>query len=129
MARTFITSEQKNARSQSHAVIVENPGKTVYLCGVTNRDADRKAVIDSFGAAARATFDRLRDGVESAGGTLADIVTMTVFLTDPRYGDEFVKIRAEYFEVDAYPASALVSVSHLADPKVLLEIQAIAVID
>lgn len=129
MAKSYITSERRNARSHSNAVIVENPTKTIYLCGVTNKDAEGNAVIESLEAAARATFDRLREGVESAGGTLADIVTMTVFLTDPRYGDEFVKIRSEYFEAGAYPASALVSVTHLAHPQVLLEIQAIAVVD
>ena len=62
------------------------------------------------------------------GGTLDDIVTMTVFLTEPRYGDEFVAIRAQYF-TQGFPGSALISVSALARPEMLVEVQAIAVLD
>jgi len=55
-------------------------------------------------------------------------VTMTVFITDIRYGDEFVRLRGEILKHD-FPASALISVSHLASPDALLEIQAIAAFD
>jgi enamine deaminase RidA (YjgF/YER057c/UK114 family) len=51
-----------------------------------------------------------------------------VFITDIRYGDEFVRLRAEILGRD-FPASALIGVSHLANPEALLEIQAIAVLD
>lgn len=41
-----------------------------------------------------------------AGGKLADIVTMTVFIVDARYSDRFVEIRKEVFPDAKYPASA-----------------------
>ena len=63
-----------------------------------------------------------------AGGKLNDITTMTVFITDARYGDEFIKIRKEFFSGD-YPCSALITVAGLARPEMLVEIQAIAVLD
>lgn len=53
---------------------------------------------------------------------------MTVFLTDSRYGDEFVALRKGYF-TRGYPGSALITVHSLARPEMLLEIQAIAVLD
>ena len=62
------------------------------------------------------------------GGTLDDIVTMTVFITDPRYGDEFVEIRKQYF-ARGFPGSALISVYSLARTEMLVEVQAIAVLD
>jgi 2-iminobutanoate/2-iminopropanoate deaminase len=53
---------------------------------------------------------------------------MTVFITDVRYGDEFVRLRGEILQRD-FPASALIGVSHLASPEALLEIQAVAALD
>ena len=72
------------------------------------------------------TFENLRTNVEAAGGTLADIVTMTVFITDIRFGDRFTEMRRDYFT--NYPGSALIGVESLARPEMMLEIQAIAVI-
>jgi enamine deaminase RidA (YjgF/YER057c/UK114 family) len=53
---------------------------------------------------------------------------MTVFINDPRFGDQFVKIRSEKFSSGKYPASALITVSHFARPGIVIEIQAVAVI-
>ncbi len=64
-----------------------------------------------------------------AGGTLDDIVTMTVFITDTSNGQEFVRIRDEYFEDGKWPASALITCAGLAHPSMQVEIQGIAVID
>ena len=38
---------------------------------------------------ARAALDRVRAAVEAAGGTLDDVVAMTVFITDTRFGRVF----------------------------------------
>ena len=62
------------------------------------------------------------------GGSLANLVTMTVFINDPRHGDAFVKIRSTMFEAGRYPASALITVSHFARPGIVLEIQGVAVL-
>ena len=53
---------------------------------------------------------------------------MTVFVTDIRFGDEFVRLRGEILKRD-FPASALIGISQLANPEVLIEIQAIAVLE
>lgn len=67
--------------------------------------------------------------VEAAGGSLTDIVTMTVFITDDRYGDAFARVRHEYFAADHFPASALVTCVSLARPELRMEIQATAVLN
>jgi hypothetical protein len=41
------------------------------------------------------------------GGKLADLVTMTVSINDPRHGDRFIKIRHEMFPDGKFPCSAL----------------------
>jgi 2-iminobutanoate/2-iminopropanoate deaminase len=56
------------------------------------------------------------------------MVTMTVFINDPRYGDRFVELRKPMFPDGNYPASALIGVSHFARPGILIEIQGVAVI-
>jgi 2-iminobutanoate/2-iminopropanoate deaminase len=53
---------------------------------------------------------------------------MTVFINDPRYGDEFVKVRGQVFKDGRYPASALITVSGFARPGIVIEIQGVAVI-
>ena len=48
--------------------------------------------------------------LERAGGSLANLVTMTVFINDARNGDRFVQIRREYFPDGCYPCSALLTI-------------------
>jgi len=72
-------------------------------------------------------FAELEAVLKTAGGSLNDIVTMTVFITDIRRGPEFLKIRKEIFGRD-FPASALIGMSHLVPVDGMLEIQAIAVL-
>jgi 2-iminobutanoate/2-iminopropanoate deaminase len=55
------------------------------------------------------------------------MVTMTVFITDARYGDRFTELRKEIFG-DNFPASALITVAGLARPELLVEVQGVAVI-
>ncbi len=101
----------------------------VYLAGVGGaNDAQGNSLAGNFTAQTHAAFARLRANIAEAGGTLDDIVTMTVFITDSRYGDEFVELRKAYF-TKGYPASALIGVHSLARPEMLLEIQAIAALD
>ena len=66
--------------------------------------------------------------LRKAGGSLADMVTMTVFINDPRHGDRFTEMRRGFFTDGNFPASALITVSHFARPGMLIEIQGVAVI-
>jgi len=66
--------------------------------------------------------------LERAGGSLANMVTMTVFINDARYGDRFIAIRREHFPDGRYPCSALLTISGFARPGILIEIQGVAVI-
>ena len=56
------------------------------------------------------------------------MVTMTVFIKDPRLGDRFVELRREIFK-ERFPASALITVTGFARPEILVEVQGVAVID
>jgi 2-iminobutanoate/2-iminopropanoate deaminase len=109
------------ARAFSRAVTTEG-GKTVWLGGQTS-STDK-----SFEDQARDVFASLDKTIKAVGGAgIADMVTMTVFIVDARYGDRLTEIRKEIFK-DCYPASALITVTGLARPGLLIEIQGMAVI-
>jgi 2-iminobutanoate/2-iminopropanoate deaminase len=109
-------------RAYSHAV---RAGNLLFLAGQTGTDVEAGAEAGRLERQTRRVFARMQTILEAAGGSLANLVTMTVFITDIRYGDEFVRLRGEILQRD-FPASALIGVSHLANPEALIEIQAVA---
>jgi len=78
---------------------------------------------------ARATLDNLKNGLDSVGATFADLVVANRFLTDLSQQDILNKIWNECMG-DNKPTTTTVQVVQLAtDPRCLLEINAMAVID
>ena len=121
-------SAHQKSRAFSPAVITQG-GSIVWLAGQTATvDESGKDITGNFDAQACAVFALIDKTLQRVGGSLANLVTMTVFINDPRYGDQFVKIRGALFKDGRYPASALITVSHFARPGILIEIQAVAVI-
>ncbi|MBM3217882.1 MAG: RidA family protein [Candidatus Rokubacteria bacterium] len=129
MKKTFLEpSERQRARAYSPAVVTEG-GRVVWLAGQTAlQDADGRDISGSFEAQTRRVFALLDETLRRVGGTLADMVTMTVFIKDARYGDRFVEIRREFFREGTFPASALITVANFARPGMEIEIQGVAVI-
>jgi enamine deaminase RidA (YjgF/YER057c/UK114 family) len=113
MSREYFKGEREETRAYSRAVKVRG-GTTVYLAGIgAPVDAQGHSLAGNFTAQTHQVFARLRETMALVGGTLDDLVTMTVFITDPR----------------GFPGSALISVYALARPAMMVEIQAIAVLD
>ncbi len=126
--RRYIKRDATQARAYSPAVITEG-GRTIWLAGVTVfEDSAGKSLAGDFEAQVREVFARLAKTLDEAGGKLADMMTMTVFITDGRYGDRFTQLRREIFG-NNFPASALITVTGLARPGMLVEVQGIAVVD
>jgi len=127
LKRSNLKNERAQARGYSQAVVTEG-GRIVWLAGQVAADdsSGRSLAADSDGQV-REIFARLGRTLEEAGGRLADMVTMTVFITDARLGDRFTQLRCEIFG-DNYPASALITVAGLARPEMLVEVQGIAVV-
>jgi 2-iminobutanoate/2-iminopropanoate deaminase len=121
-------SEFQKSRAYSPAVITQG-GRTVWLAGQTaTRDAQGDDISGDFDAQVKTIFALIDATLRRAGGSLADMVTMTVFINDPRHGDRFVELRRGFFADGKCPASALITVSHFARPGMLVEIQGVAVI-
>jgi 2-iminobutanoate/2-iminopropanoate deaminase len=125
--RRYVKREAAQARAYSPAVVTAG-GQIVWLAGQTVlADATGRSLAGDFDGQVREIFARLGQTLTEAGGTLADMVTMTVFITDARLGTRFTEIRREIFG-DNFPASALITVTGLAQPGMLVEVQGIAVI-
>jgi len=127
--REYVIDERGRERAFSRAVATTG-GKIVWLAGqTTTTDADGNSLAGDFEGQTREIFRLIGERLAHFGGTLADIVTMTVYIGDTRYGDQFVDIRKEYFSNDEFPSSALITVVGFARPEILLEIKATAVVD
>lgn len=104
-------------------------GTIVWISGQVAQDKDGKVVHKGdFSGQARQALTNLKAMVEAAGGTIHDIVKVNTYLTDLRYREELARVRAEFFPEGKLPASTLVGVSALADPDMLVEIEAVAVL-
>jgi len=118
----------QKSRAFSPAVVTDG-GRIVWMAGQTaTMDADGKDLSGNFEAQTRRVFALMDQTLRRTGGTLANLVTMTVFIKDARYGDRFVQIRREMFPDGNFPGSALITVSNFARPGMEIEIQGIAVI-
>lgn len=116
--------EDAEVYGYSHCVQV---GPFIYLAGQCGLGLDHQVVSADFGEQAKAALDRTKAALEAAGGTLGDIVSMTVFITDTSLGRVFTSLRRSYFG-ERFPASALIGVSQLMVPGAMIEIQATAVL-
>ena len=129
MKKTFLEpNDAQRARAYSPAVVTEG-GRIVWLAGQTATvDGDGKDISGNFEAQTHRVFALIDQTLRRAGGTLANLVTMTVFIKEPRYGDRFVEIRKQKFPDGDYPGSALITVTNFARPGMEIEIQGIAVV-
>jgi enamine deaminase RidA (YjgF/YER057c/UK114 family) len=128
MAQYLEANEFQASRAYSPAVITQG-GRIVWLAGQTaTRGEQGEDISGNFEAQVRTIFSLIDETVRRAGGSVADMVTMTVFINDPRHGDRFIELRRGFFPDGNYPASALITVSHFARPGMLIEIQGVAVI-
>jgi len=104
-------------------------GRTVYVSGMVSMDADGNVVGEGdVRLQTETVLENVKATLEEVGGTLRDIVKVTVFIRDMGQYDEIHEVRRRYFE-EPYPASSMVEVSALIDPRLLVEIEAVAVIE
>ncbi|XID75182.1 RidA family protein [Alkanindiges sp. WGS2144] len=111
MARTVIHSEQAPAAigTYSQAIKIDN---VVYLSGQIGLDPYSMELVDGTEAQIRRVFDNLKAVCEAAGGSLADIAKLNIFLTDLGNFQLVNQIMGEYF-TQPYPARAALGVASL----------------
>lgn len=126
MSRQVIHTENAPAAigTYSQAILV---GKTLYLSGQIGLDPYSMELVEGIEAQIRRVFDNLKAVCEAAGGTLADIAKLNIFLTDLSNFQLVNQIMGEYF-AQPYPARAALGVASL--PKdALVEMDGVVIIN
>ena len=112
----------------SHYTDAVRAGELLFVSGFVPVDGEGRLVGgDDVVAQARQVLANLGAVLSAAGATFADVVKVTVYLTDIADRVRINPVRQEVFG-DARPASTLVEVSALAVPGAKLEIEAVALI-
>jgi enamine deaminase RidA (YjgF/YER057c/UK114 family) len=101
-------------------------GDAAWVSGTTSVVDGVVAHPDDAGAQARRALQTIRESLERAGFTLADVVRTRMFVTDISRWEEVGRAHGEFFG-DVRPATTMVQVSALIDPAMLVEIEADAV--
>jgi reactive intermediate/imine deaminase len=112
MARTIISTTAAPAAIGTYSQAVK-VGSTVYVSGQIALDpATKELVGGDVEAQVRRVFENLKAIAAAAGGSLADAVKITIYLTDLAHFGLVNKVMAEYFR-EPYPARAAVGVAAL----------------
>ena len=116
----------------SEAVTVTGPGKTIFLAGVGAEDENGAAGTilhkGDFAGQCKYAYDKIKRLLDKHGATLGDVAKMVSYLTDVRYQPDYGKCRVEAFGDNPLPAHTLLTISQLAWPGMLVEIDATAIV-
>ena len=104
-------------------------GDTVFVSGMTARSADGQSVlgVDAY-TQSKAIFAKIKHLIVAAGGEIDDVAKLTIYVTDIKDNVGVWKARAEFFS-GHFPTSTLVQVAALASPVLLVEIDAVAMVE
>ena len=113
----------------AHATVAPAGGCTAYLGGQTAMDSDGRIVPGGIVEQFRRAFGNLLTALAAAGGTPADLVSVTIYLTDVEsyqaHGCEIGRIWRELAGTN-YPAMAGIGISRLWQADALIEISGVA---
>ena len=102
-------------------------GNTIEVSG-TAPVQDGKVLGDTAYEQTIACLEIIKESLEKAGAKMEDVVRTRIFVTDISQWEEFGKAHGEYFG-HIKPATSMVEVRSLIDPKMLVEIEATAIIN
>ena len=111
-------------------VAVAHGSRIVFISGQVGYDADGQLAGEDHYSQAEQAFRNLATAVEAVGGSMESILKITVFVVDhhPQLLDPIMNARAAAFG-EHKPASTYVGVQALARPGLLVEVEAVAVLD
>lgn len=122
-------------RSLEHGfsqAVVTSGRRTLYVSGQTAWNSHRELIGGAdLAGQARQAFANLQAVVEAAGGTLADVVFLRIYVVDykPEKAVAVGSAFRDFFSGEVKPASTWVGVAALANPGFLIEVEATAVFD
>ncbi|MDR2207673.1 MAG: RidA family protein [Azoarcus sp.] len=126
MSRKIISTSRAPAAIGIYSQAVR-VGDTVYCSGQIGLDPESGSLAEGFEAQAVRVFENLKAVAEAAGGSLSQVVRVTLYLTDLGYFSKINEIMSRYF-TEPYPARAAVGVKELPRDA-LIEADAILFLD
>ncbi len=108
----------------AQGVEVTSPQRTVFVSGQVGTDTDGTP-LEGIEAQARRAVSNLGAVLSEAGMTPEHLVKMTIYLTDADHVGAFMAAAGDTLPAEP-PATTLLVVASLADPRLLVEIEAIA---
>lgn len=126
MSRTVINTDKAPAAIGPYSQAIK-AGNTVYMSGQIPLDPKSMELVEGFEAQTVQVFENLKAVAEAAGGSLADIVKLNIFLTDLGNFAAVNEVMTRYFQ-EPFPARAAIGISAL--PRgAQVEMDAVLVID
>src|ERR687897_2685170 len=111
----------------SQGILAEG-GKVLFIAGQTASDANGNVIgKGDIKAQTRQVFDNIKAVLESAGGSLDNLVMTTTYITDRKYREGYNEVRRGLYKKNP-PTSTLLIVSGLANENYMIEIAGIAVL-
>ena len=123
------TYPEQNLDNDLCQAVVTRGGATVWMRGQCPQDLDTARSIDSHDPVEQThkVMQNIRQLIEEAGGEMAHLVKVVVYITDVRHREAVYRTMGEYLK-GIHPVSTGLVVQALARPEWLVEIDATAVI-
>jgi reactive intermediate/imine deaminase len=102
-------------------------GNLLFISGQAGSGSDGQIVEGGFLAQGEQAFANLNRALIAGGSTLANVIKVTIFVTDMGHFDEVVELRRRFFSAP-YPADTIAEIKALYDPRAMIEIEAIAIV-
>jgi len=128
MERTYLAPDGLAPPPEPYAHAIRC-GDTLYIAGQVAFDEQNQIVgVGDPRLQAEQVWRNIELAVEAAGGTIANVVKITIFLKDIRHAAAEISIRERLFKPGRFPVCTEVQVANLGLPELLMEVDAVAVL-
>ena len=128
MERTYLAPDGLAPPPEPYAHAIRC-GDTLYIAGQVAFDEQNQIVgVGDPRLQAEQVWRNIELAVEAAGGTIANVVKITIFLKDIRHAAAEISIRERLFKPGRFPVCTQVQVANLGLPELLMEVDAVAVL-